>query len=130
MVGVHVPMFIIGIAKRDAPDSAVLVSEVGKENALFRRMTPGKNYLKALVEMGCDTRLKRQSLLKALSQRRLEHLCHTENALCEVYRKNRKYDLFFYGQDLYDIVEHEINGVVVLCKKFGHTEWKLVVFGG
>jgi hypothetical protein len=110
--------------------AGLVTTEVGKRNALFGRMTPEKNYVKTLSEMGCDTPAKQQSLLKAVSQRRLENLCHTENALCEVYRKNRQYDLFFHGQGLYNIVDRGSDGVVVLWKKFGHMEWENVIFDG
>jgi hypothetical protein len=59
-----------------------------------------------------------------MSKRRLEKLCHTDNVLCEVYRKKNTVGLFFYGQSLYDIVEDdESDGTFVIEKKFGDTKW-------
>jgi hypothetical protein len=109
--------------------TGLVTSEVGKRNSFFGRISKDKRYGE-LDGMGCNNHAKRQSLLKALSQRRSEKLCHTENALCEVYRKYSKYDLFFYGQSLYDIVDRGSgsDGVVVVEKKFGEKEWAKVTF--
>lgn len=95
------------------------------ERALYCFIAKGTAAYKWLEARGCDTARKQEQLLKGVAMKLGVQPFVVENSLCECFRANKQKDLFFWKQNLYNVMyDEETEQWGVFEKKHYSNKWQ------
>ena len=83
------------------------------ERARYAKIAKGKLHRKKLEDLGYDTKIKVNAMLKAIAATFDVMLLTVENVLCEITRTRMQDDIYFRGHTLHNVIKDGMRWTLV-----------------
>lgn len=104
----------------------LITSESGQRGVFFARCNEDADYIHDFAEnLDFGTLEVANKFIEAIQRMFQLERCGAEQICCAVFRKMKKWDVFFYGQRLYTFVRGEDDECVLMQKDFGSAVWTI-----